>query len=65
MDKQNKDFKEVLYQAKKQNMAIYEVPVDFSERMHGEAKGGAGSLRLRFKLIKRTLAYMMALKITL
>ena len=48
----------LLYWAKKHG-AIKSVPVHFKPRLHGEAKGG-GSFKTRIKLIKRTLAYIMA-----
>ncbi len=49
-----------LYFAKKSS-DIYELPVFFNKRIHGEAKGG-GTLKGKYKLIKRTLGYMIELK---
>lgn len=49
-----------LYHAKKR-CRIYEVPVVFADRIHGEAKGG-GTFKGKLKLIKRTLLYMSSLK---
>ncbi len=51
----------LLYQAKKNNYKIKEIAVDFTKRMHGEAKGG-GSWKTRIKLIKRTFAYIIKLR---
>jgi len=50
-----------LYQAHKCGYEILTVPVDFGERIHGEAKGG-GSWKTRQKLIKRTFKYIFELK---
>ena len=50
----------VLYQAKR-TAKIYEIPVYFNKRMHGEAKGG-GSFKSRLKLIKRTFKYIFELR---
>lgn len=53
----------VLYLAKKNGMNIIEQPVYFRKRLYGEAKGGGGSsIITRFKLIKRTFAYIFRLK---
>jgi glycosyltransferase involved in cell wall biosynthesis len=39
---------------------VEEIPVIFSKRLAGEAKGGSGSsMRQKFKLIKRTLKYLL------
>lgn len=51
----------LLYQAKKNAYSVLEVPVIFADRQHGDAKGG-GSWKTKFKLIKRTAAYIMELK---
>lgn len=51
----------VLYQAYKNDLRVLEVPVVFSTRLHGEAKGG-GSWKTRIKLIKRTLVYIFELR---
>lgn len=51
----------VLYMAKKHGK-IAQIPVVFKERKFGEAKGGGGSdFKTKFKLIKRTLNYTLAL----
>jgi len=50
-----------LYQARVNGYEILESPVHFGKRLHGEAKGG-GSLKGKWKLIKRTWAYMKELK---
>jgi len=50
-----------LYQAKKNDYKILEIPVIFAKRLHGEAKGG-GSWKTRIKLIKRTLKYIFELR---
>ena len=53
----------ILYLAKKNRMNIIELPVYFKKRLYGEAKGGGGSsLKTKFKLIKRTFAYVFKLK---
>ena len=49
-----------LYKALKMGL-IYDFPVYFNQRLHGEAKGG-GTLQGKWKLIKRTLKYMRELK---
>lgn len=49
-----------LYHAKKSG-SIADFPVYFTKRLHGEAKGG-GSMKTKFKLVKRTLAYIASLK---
>jgi len=50
-----------LYQAKVNGYQILEYPVHFGKRLHGEAKGG-GTLKGKWKLVKRTWAYMKELK---
>jgi glycosyltransferase involved in cell wall biosynthesis len=52
----------MLYQAKTNNYKIAEIPVYFKERLHGEAKGG-GSFKTKIKLIFRTFAYIVKLKL--
>jgi dolichol-phosphate mannosyltransferase len=54
----------LLYQARINGYEILEYPVFFSKRIHGEAKGG-GTLKGKWKLIKRTWVYMNELKSTL
>lgn len=51
-----------LYQAKKNNFLIKEVDVYFKKRLYGEAKGGAGSWRVRIKVIRRTVSYILKLR---
>ena len=54
----------LLYQARVNGYEILEYPVHFGRRMHGSAKGG-GTLKGKWKLIKRTWAYMNELKVKL
>ena len=54
-----------MYQAKKHGYKILSIPVYFSKRLHGEAKGGGGSWKNRIKLIKRTFKYILDLKTSL
>lgn len=49
-----------LYYAKKKS-TMYELPVFFNKRIYGEAKGG-GTLKGKYRLIKRTLKYMIELR---
>lgn len=51
----------LLYQARVNGYEILECPVHFGKRLHGEAKGG-GTLKGKWKLIKRTWTYMKELK---
>jgi glycosyltransferase involved in cell wall biosynthesis len=54
----------LLYQAKKHGQII-DFPVYFSKRIAGEAKGGSGSsLKVKWKLIKRSFKYIFELKKT-
>jgi len=48
------------YWAKKKGR-IVEIPVYFTKRLHGEAKGG-GSIKTRFKVTNRTIKYIFHLK---
>ncbi len=50
------------YQAKTKGYKIKTLPVYFSKRLHGEAKGGGGSWKTRIQLIKRTFIYIIKLK---
>ena len=53
----------LLYTAIKNNIPVKEIPVEFLDRLYGEAKGGGGSsLKTRYKLIKRTANYILELK---
>ena len=49
----------VLYHAKKVG-EVLDFPVYFNKRLKGEAKGG-GSLKTKYKLVKRTWAYIMSM----
>ena len=51
-----------LYKAKTSGYKIYDFPVFFKKRLHGEAKGGGGGWKMRIKLIKRTFKYIFVLK---
>ena len=51
----------LLWLARRQGYAIVEHPVLFGIRAHGEAKGG-GSLRLKWKLTRRTFAFIRTLR---
>ena len=51
----------ILYSAIKNNINIKSFPVLFEKRLFGQAKGG-GTLKGKFKLIKRTLIYILKLK---
>jgi len=50
-----------LYEARIRGLTVLELPVFFHERTRGEAKGG-GSLKLKYKLTKRTLRYILELR---
>ncbi|HTL48109.1 MAG TPA: glycosyltransferase family 2 protein [Verrucomicrobiae bacterium] len=53
----------VLYMAEKKGYKIISIPVFFEERLHGEAKGGSGSSwPVRWKLMKRSFAYIFELR---
>jgi glycosyltransferase involved in cell wall biosynthesis len=51
----------VLFKANQLGMKVQSFPVFFAKREFGEAKGG-GSLKGKFKLIKRTFAYIFQLR---
>jgi glycosyltransferase involved in cell wall biosynthesis len=51
----------LLWLAGRKGYAVVEHPVAFGRRTHGEAKGGA-SLRLKWKLTRRTLAFIRTLR---
>lgn len=44
---------------------IATIPVYFTQRLYGEAKGGGGSLKLKYKLMKRTTSYILQTRSTL
>ena len=50
-----------LFQARFHGFQILEYPVQLGKRLHGESKGG-GTLKGKWKMIHRTLAYMLKLK---
>jgi hypothetical protein len=52
----------LLYQAKQNNYEIVSFPVEFRKRQLGTAKGGGGSLKNRWKLIKRSYDYIFKLR---
>ena len=51
--------------AKKNEYKVIDFPVYFHSRKAGEAKGGAGSLKNKFKLIFRTLKFIYKLRLSL
>ena len=51
-----------LYQAKKNDFEILSFQVEFKKRVHGLAKGGGGSLKNRWDLVRRTFKYIYQLK---
>jgi hypothetical protein len=51
----------LLYQARVNKYQILEHHVNFGKRLYGESKGG-GSLKGKWKIIRRTLSYMLKLK---
>lgn len=51
----------MLYAAKKAGLKVLELPVTFAKRNAGDAKGG-GTLRGKFKLIRRTFRYIFSLR---
>lgn len=52
----------VLYLAKKKGYRLVSLPVDFKDRLYGEAKGGGSDFKTKWKLIKRTYKYIFDLK---
>lgn len=50
-----------LFVARRQGYTLLYLPVVFGRRLHGEAKGG-GSLALKWKLTKRTWAFILQLR---
>jgi hypothetical protein len=50
----------LLYKFREKGLPILDLKVNFAQRLHGEAKGG-GTLKGKFKLIKRTLSYIFKL----
>lgn len=53
----------LLYTARKLGYKILSLPVYFKKRRHGESKGGSGSSwPVRWKLVKRSFAYIFELR---
>lgn len=52
----------LLWLAKLKGYSIECIPVRFNDRLHGEAKGGGGSIKNRIKIIRRTLRYILKLR---
>lgn len=52
----------LLLESRKFNYQILEVPVIYRPRLFEEAKGGGGSLRSKWKLLKRTFTYILRLR---
>ena len=50
-----------MYQANCHQIKTYSIPLPFNKRKYGLAKGG-GSFRTKFRLIKRTVAFILDLK---
>lgn len=53
----------LLWRARSKRMSIIDFPVFFTKRLHGHAKGGGGGLRQKIGLTKRTLRYIIKLKL--
>ena len=51
----------LMYKAHERGDELLTIPVSFEKRIHGESKGG-GTLKGKYKLIKRTFAYIYQLK---
>ena len=51
----------LLFEARLCGFPILEYPVHFGKRLHGESKGG-GTLKGKWRLIRRTMSYMLKLK---
>lgn len=49
-----------LFKARKNGYRILTVPVYFTDRLHGEAKGGGGGLGMKVALTKRTVKFILA-----
>lgn len=52
----------LLYKAKTEGFEILSKPVFFHKRLHGEAKGGGGSLKGKMRVVNRTLLYIKKLR---
>ena len=54
-----------LYMASFNGYKIYNIPVFFKKRVHGQAKGGGGNWKMKIDLTIRTFKYIFKLKNTL
>lgn len=52
----------VLYAARINQYKILTTPVQFRDRIYGEAKGGGANIITRLKIISRTIAYILAVR---
>lgn len=52
----------LLYSAKFHGVKIVSVPVTFSSRLYGEAKGGGADIKTRIKIIFRTISFIIKLR---
>lgn len=52
----------LLYSAKFYGVKIVNIPVIFSSRLHGVAKGGGADIKTRIKIITRTISYILKLR---
>ncbi len=52
----------LLYTARLHGLKIVSVPVIFSNRLYGEAKGGGADIKTRIKIIFRTISYILKLR---
>jgi len=52
----------LLYSARVHGLKIISVPVIFSNRLHGAAKGGGANLKTRAKIIFRTFLYIIKIR---
>ena len=52
----------LLYSARIFGVKIINVPVIFSNRLHGDAKGGGGTFKTRIKIISRTIIYIFQIR---
>lgn len=51
-----------IYQASKSRLKLVRFPVQFPKRVHGESKWNNGTLKAKWKFIKRTLQFSFQLK---
>lgn len=52
----------LLYLAKIHRIKVVTIPVIFSNRLYGDAKGGGGNFKIRIKIISRTISYILQLR---